>query len=75
MPHCPSHEWDVYYGAQDAAAEAEMAFYAEHGAAIERITVALIRAGQLLDGTATAERELVKRAASIAQLIYVQPES
>ena len=75
MAHCPSQDWDRYVDAQDAAADAEIAFYAEHAAAIERIAIALIGAGQLLDGTATAERELVNRAALIAQLIYLQPES
>lgn len=75
MTHCPSQDWDRYIDAQDAAADAEIAFYAEHGATIERIAIALIRAGRLLDGTATAERELVRSAASIAQLIYIQPES
>jgi hypothetical protein len=70
MSYCPSQDWDRHVDELDAAAEAEMKFYREHGDAIERITIQLLRTGIYY----TSDAELVKHAAAIAFLIYGEKE-
>jgi hypothetical protein len=73
MTYCPSQDWDRHIDELDAAAEAEMRFYKEHGDAIERIAIALIQYAMPVSGP-TDELALVKKAARIASLIYAEQE-
>ena len=75
MSYCPSQDWDRHVDELDAAAEARMRFYKEHGDAIERITIALIASGYLERMVAQDESaEVVQAAERIAFLIYGEQE-
>jgi hypothetical protein len=70
VTYCPSQDWDRHVDELDAEAEAEIKFYREHGDAIERIALEMMRNGFYFE----TDAEMVKRAAAIAFLIYGEQE-
>jgi hypothetical protein len=75
MSYCPSQDWDRHVDELDAAADARMRFYVDHGDAIERITIALIGSGYLDRIVSENESaDVVLLAERIAFLIYGEQE-